>query len=234
MTLLRARLAPSRLIGSGQRTDYQHHETSSGGAPFTLPYPGGCSGEMTLTIVIADDSGSMAGLGGNDAVSQRYSEAALAFRHLAGSCTCGQEFGAVVHFDCPTSCDVGPVRLDGRGLRRIGQGLRQPPDALGASDLGPALARAAAMAAGFVSGQVRLVVFSDFLLTDADQTSVYAELAGFPGSVHAVVFTADPPRTLLDEPSVTVTAVNGAGQPGDVARAVLASLAERRIGSAAG
>ncbi len=196
-----------------------------------LPHPGSCSGQKTLTIVIADDSGSVAGLGGNDPVSQRYQEARIAFRHLAGHCSCRREFGAVLHFDYSTSYDVVPAGLDRRGLSRIEHGLQEPEDAGGSSDLGPSLARAKAMTAAFNGDHVQLVVFSDFLLTDADPESVYAELAKFPGTVHAVVLTVEPPRELLDEPGITVTEVSGTGLPGDVARALFTSMTARRIGS---
>ncbi len=232
MTLLSARLKPSRLIGSdSEGTTYRNDETDSDTAPFTLPHPGSCSGKKTLTIVICDDSGSVAGLGGTDPVSQRYQEARIAFRHLAGHCGCRREFGAVLHFDYSTSWDVAPAGLDRRGLSQIENGLQEPEGAGGSSALGPSLARAKAMTAAFNDDHVQLVVFSDFMLTDDDPASVYAELAKFPGTVHAIVLTVEPPRELLDEPGITVTGVSGTGLPGEVARALFASMTTRRIGS---
>ncbi|QLY30395.1 hypothetical protein H0264_35620 [Nocardia huaxiensis] len=229
-----ARLRRARLIGEGDNGVTFVPGKRSEAMGFSLPHPGRCSGEKTLTIAIFDDSGSVAGLGGNDPVSQRYREAQLALRHLAVACTCGKEFGAVLHFDCPTPQDVPVTRLRGRGLRRLVRGLAEPIGAFGTSDLAPALTAAEAMAEEFDGGQVQLVVFSDFLLTDRQPDAVLSELAEFPGAVHAVVLTANPPLVLTSDPGVTVTNVGGSSEAGEVARALLASLTEHRVGVATG
>ncbi|WP_433194324.1 hypothetical protein ACQP1G_37045 [Nocardia sp. CA-107356] len=229
MTLLSARLRRVTLIGKEAKPSTAHGRTAPA---FTLPHPGHCSGLRTLTIVITDDSASLTSPGGNDPVSQRYQEARIAFRHLANACTCGQEFGAVAHFDRPSSGDVAPVSLAGWGLRRLERGLRVPRLAAGTSRLGPVLAEAKVIAEAFAADLVQLVVFSDFLLTDQDVDGVLADLDNFPGQVHAVVLTASPQKQLFSGTSVTVTPVGIDAESGDVARALLRSLTAHRLAAA--
>ena len=229
MTLLHARLPRARLLGIDGTATRQ----SANQAPTcTLPDPGVCSGVRTLTIVVTDDSASLTDPKGNDPVSQRYQEARIAFRHLGSACTCGEEFGAVVHFDHPTERDVSPVPLVGRGLKRIERGLQVPRRAEGTSRLGPALKEATTMAGAFADGVAELVVFSDFLLIDQDVDGVLAELDNFPGQVQAVVLTASPQTQLLSGTAVTVTPVGIDSESGDVARALLRSLTAHRLTAA--
>ncbi|WP_253812859.1 hypothetical protein [Nocardia amikacinitolerans] len=176
----------------------------------------------------------MAGLGGNDPISRRYAEAQIAIRHVAAACSCKKECGAVLHFDQPSPWDVGPNRLHGRGLRRLSQGLQEPSGGYGSSCLLPSLRTAVTMATHFKGDAVQLIVFSDFLLADAEPDAALAELAKFPGAVHAVVLTTLPPVQLETEPNVTVTLIDGSSEPGAVARALVRSLCESRIGTATG
>ncbi|MCX4098053.1 hypothetical protein [Nocardia sp. alder85J] len=231
MTLLRARLQRAQVIGSGNDA---RSATGRGSAivPFTLPHPGDCSDARTLTIAIFDDSGSVAGLGGNDPISLRYQEAGIAFRHLANACACGHEFGAVLHFDHPSGCDVPPVRLDGRrGLRQIERGLREPPGEFGTSDLGPSLAAAKVMAERFNGDHVTLMVFSDFMLTDADPASVYATMETFPGLVCNMVLAATVPQELVDIPNGRLREIPADAESGAVAQVILQGLTEHRLGA---
>jgi uncharacterized protein with von Willebrand factor type A (vWA) domain len=109
-------------------------------------------------------------------------------------------------------------------------GLRTPPEAA-SSNLGPSLHAAYEAAAGHSQHQAALVVASDFQLFDPDLERVLADMAAFPGKVHAVVLRATPPAQLMQDARVTVTAVNYDSPVGAVARAVFGSLTTSRVGS---
>lgn len=231
--LPRAQLLPANLRSTGV-AHFTSGQSASAAPTFTLPPIGSCSGERTLTIGIFDDSPSVAGLGGNDPISRRYEEAQIALRHVAAACSCKKECGAVLHFDQPSPWDIGPNRLHGRGLRRLSQGLQEPSGGYGSSCLLPSLRTAVSMATHFKGDAVQLIVFSDFLLTDAEPDAALTELAEFPGAVHAVVMTTLPPVQLETELNVTVTVIDGSSEPGAVASALVRSLCESRIGTATG
>jgi hypothetical protein len=71
------------------------------------------------------------------------------------------------------------------------------------------------------------VVLSDFALLDADVEDVLAELATFPGDVHAVLLGSDASEHNFD-PAIAVTPVQQDDPPGAVARALFSSLMTHR------
>jgi hypothetical protein len=197
---------------------------------YHLGAAGRCDGRRKLFVFLLDDSGSVAGAGGNDPVQRRYAEARLAVRTLAGACRCGRELMAVLHWDAG-SHDVPPVRLDRPGAGRLLDGLVQPDDHAGSSQLGPALNRAAALSQHPSSRryQAHLVVLSDFQLLDGDPASVFARLNGFPGQVTAVVLGVEPDAR-LDADRVAVVPITAGDEPGALARALFGRLTEGRPG----
>jgi hypothetical protein len=191
--------------------------------------PGRCPGQPSLTITIFDDSGSVAAPAGNDPVSNRYAEAAAAFDALARRCRCGHCLAAVLHFDLVAG--AGPVPLKKRVPGVVQRTLAIPPQAAGCSLLGPSLAAAARMVEAVPSiRNLALVVFSDFQLFDPDPERVLADLAAFPGEVHAVALGSSPGITGLDPP-ITVTQLTSADSPGALGRALLRSLSRERRGA---
>lgn len=221
-------LRPSQVAGSGVLgypapvLPQQRHQLVVGD-------PGRCPGHPTLTIVIFDDSGSVIAPAGNDPVSNRYAEAAAAFDALARRCRCGRCLAAVLHFDLVGG--AGPLPLRRRVPRAVQRALATPPDAAGCSLLGPSLAAAARTVDGVPSVRsLALVVFSDFQLFDDDLGRVLADLAGFPGEVHAVALGSSPDTTGLD-PGITVTRLTNDDAPGALGRALLRSLAHGRRGA---
>lgn len=221
-TLLRSQLYGAVGPASGGRG-------RSSGAAFRLGDPGRPAEVPTLLITIFDNSGSVTSPAGTDPLSNRFAEVAHAFSVVArrGS---PHELGAVLHFDTPSSAEVGPVPLTRRGFTALRAGLRVPPEEAGSSELGPSLRRAFEIADTHPECAVTLVVLSDFLLLDPDPGQVLAELAAFPGDVHAVVLGCRLASDVLDE-RITVTHVEPDDQPGAVARALFASLIAHRPGS---
>ncbi len=196
---------------------------------YQLGNPGRPSLEPTITIVITDDSGSVIGPAGADPVSNRYEEASRAFRAI-GRRGGRHELGAVLHFDTPTSGDIGPTPLTRGGLERLRSGLHVPRDAAGTSYLGPSLNAAAALANRYTSHEATLVILSDFELFDDDIAQVLDDLAEFPGGVHAVVLGGTAMNGVLHD-RIRVTTANYDDAPGTVARAVFGGLTARRPGS---
>jgi len=191
--------------------------------------PGRCPGHASLLIVIFDDSGSVILPTGSDPVSNRYAEAGAAFDALARRCRCGQCQAAVLHFDLVGG--VGPLPLRRRVPTALSRALAIPPDAAGCSLLGPSLAAAARIVDRAPAVRdLKLVVFSDFQLFDPDLDRVLADLADFPGDVHAVALGANPDISRLD-PRITVTRLTAQDPPGALARALLRSLAQGRRGA---
>ncbi|MDM2096417.1 VWA domain-containing protein [Mycobacteroides abscessus] len=225
------RLGPA-LLGTGQGiTAGQPHERmdSAKVEPLRLGDPGPCPPGGATVFIVLDGSASVAGCGGNDPLSRRHSEAALAIRHVARACRCGRDRVALVPFDIASTGHVGPQPLTERGVRRLHHGLRQLSDECGlSSELGPALEVIEAQT-GAASGAVALVVFSDFLLTDSNPSAVLSRLHAFPGSVHAVVLGGQPPGVLLADPAVAVTRLTPSSPPGSAARAVFDGLTHYRI-----
>jgi len=221
-------LQPSRVAVSSVRGPAVTHQPAAREPRFELGNPGRCPGHPSLTIAIFDDSGSVAGPAGTDPVSNRYHEAAAAFQSLAKRCQCSQCWAAVVHFDLVGGCD--PVRLARRVPAKLRDALRVPKEAAGVSFLGSALYHASRIAN--VATDVRdmnLVVFSDFELFDPSLERVLADLAGFPGQVHAVVLGGHVPPGL--DPAIQVTPLTSADAPGAAARALLRSLSAGRRGA---
>jgi hypothetical protein len=185
----------------------------------------------TLLITICDNSGSVTSPGGTDPLSNRYAEAAHAFRIVARKGS-QRELGAVLHFDTPCSGDVEPVPITRTGLAQLQLGLGVPRDGAGSSRLGPSLTHAGELAAAHPEHAVTLVVLSDYLLLDPDPVAVLARLGAFPGTVHAVVLGGRHATGLPTE-HVTVTRIGRDDPPGAVAKAVFASLTRYRPGSRA-
>jgi len=222
-------LQPSRVAPSSLRAASVSRQKGSDRQPrFELGDPGRCPGHPSFTICLFDDSGSVAGPVGTDPLSNRYREAAAAFHALARNCRCGQCRAAVVHFDLVGGCE--PVRLARRVPHSLVETLAVPPEASGLSVLGSGLDQATRMAS--VAMDVRdlnLVVFSDFELFDPNLERVLADLAAFPGQVHAVVLGGHSGVTL--DPVIQVTRLTTEDVPGATARALLRSLTAGRRGA---
>ncbi|MEC3979640.1 hypothetical protein [Amycolatopsis sp. H20-H5] len=183
----------------------------------------------TLLIAVFDNSGSVTSPAGSDPLSNRFAEVAEAFRVVARKGS-RHEQGVVLHFDTPTSGDVGPVPITRRGLLALRAGLRVPPDGAGSSELAPSLRRAVEIAEAYPDHVVTLVVLSDFQLFDPELDQVLGELGSFPGDVHAVILGTLMPAGVLDQ-RITVTHIGHDDPPGAVARALFASLTTHRPGS---
>lgn len=217
----RSRLLEASLLGTGYTID------SGKPARLRLGPIGRCPSKPTLVITVADDSGSVTAPGGADPISNRYEEMRLAFKAVAGACTCGKELAAVVHFDSPYG-DVPPQRLNRRGLQALGAGLRVPLGGAGTSDLLPALVTARTLAETHPAHELVLVIFSDFELTDSDPAAVIDALETFPGEVHACFLGGSQTSRL---PGVDrVTTASHEDLPGIAAQAILGGLTLHRKG----
>ncbi|PWE06620.1 hypothetical protein DD630_05850 [Streptomyces sp. BSE7F] len=183
----------------------------------------------TLLIALFDNSGSVTSPIGTDPLSNRFAEVAHAFSVVARR-GARHELGAVLHFDVPSSGEVRPTPITRRGLARLRSGLHVPAGGAGTSELAPSLRRAVEIAEAHSEHATTLVVLSDFYLLDPDPPAVLAELAAFPGDVHAVVLDSRLSSEVLDE-HVTVTHVGHSDSPGVVARALFTSLVAHRPGS---
>src|SRR4051794_3385637 len=118
-TLLSPQLAGPALPGSGSSEQRpvagdRHLDVYPGN-------PGACPHEKVIYLNLFDNSGSITG--GNDPIGQRFEEVAHTLRHLSRFCKCGREFSSIVHFDTPTSGDVAPTKLNGKGLAALAEGL---------------------------------------------------------------------------------------------------------------
>lgn len=195
-------------------------------ADYDLGNPGRPTAVPTLLIAVSDDSGSVIATGGSDPLANRYAEMDRAFSAIAtrGS---RRELAAVLHFDSPCDADVPPRPLTRRSLRALRRGLSAPTGRHGSSELGPSLRRATSLAQQRAKHKATLVVLSDFALLDADVAAVLAELAAFPGDVHAVLLGGDASEHNFD-PSIAVTPVHQGDPPGAVARALFSSLMTHR------
>ncbi|MFI5709010.1 hypothetical protein [Kribbella sp. NPDC051620] len=222
-------IRPAHLLAAELRWASGSTRTNRPKVSYQLGNPGRPSPEPTITIVITDDSGSVIGPAGADPVSNRYEEAWRAFQAI-GRRGSRHELGAVLHFDTPTSGDIGPTPLTTGGLQRLRSGLHVPRDAAGTSYLGPSLNAATAMANHYTNHEATLVVLSDFELFDDNIGNVIDDLAKFPGDVHAVVLGGTPMNDVLHD-RIRVTPANYDDAPGTVARAVFGGLTARRPGS---
>lgn len=223
--LLPSSLLPGRLLASTT----PGKPISPPDPSYRLGDPGRPAAVPTLIISTLDSSGSVTSPIGTDPPSNRFAEVATAFSVVARKGS-RHELGAVLHFDTPSRSDVEPVPITRRGLVALRAGLRVPPDGAGSSELGPSLHRTVEIAQAHPDHAATLVVLSDFLLLDPDSTQVLAELAAFPGDVHAVVLSTRLPAGVLDK-RITVTHVGRDDPPGAVARALFASLITHRPGS---
>lgn len=194
----------------------------------TLGDVGRCPHTATCTWLLFDSSGSVSGTHGTDPIARRFDEALLALRAVARRCRCRGERVGITHFDHPTSLDLAPTALAGRGWRRVARSLTIPPDAAGQSLLRPSLEATFEQVELLPGHAATCVVFSDFLLFDDDLPALYEQLASFPGTTHAVCLRAFPPTALVDDPRVTVTHIDGNAARGSVANAVLAGLTVHR------
>lgn len=224
--LLSSSLLPGRLLGDA----LPNTAVRPTGPGYALGQPGRPAKVPTLLIAIFDNSGSVTWPAGTDPLSNRFAEVNQAFSLVARH-GAQHELGAVLHFDTPSCGEVGPVPITRTGIRQLRWGLRIPPDGAGSSRLGPSLHRAAGIAQAHPDHEITLVVLSDFQLFDVDPPAVLAELAAFPGTVHAVVLGS------LKDASIptgdVVTRVRQGDAPGAVAKAVFASLTRHRPGSRA-
>lgn len=221
--LQRGRLAPSHLLGTGGGTARGPRNDLN----IVLGNPGSCPTEPTLVISINDDSGSM--LGGSDSTGLRYTEFGIAIDRVRRRCRCDRELVAVLHMNRTTSADRAPLPLNRRANTDIAGGLVVPSDGDGASTMGDTLRRATELAASYPNHRAVLAAFSDYELTD-NLTQLTADLAAFPGKVHAIVMRSQPPRPLLDSDAITVTHVAAGAAPGALAQALFTALTTHRPG----
>jgi len=222
--LQRSQLALSHLLGTGGVTGTPPKPTFRIG----LGHPGNCPTKPTLLICIFDDSGSM--LGGSDSTGHRYLEAELAFERISRRCACDREMAAILHMNRPTSADRPALLLNRRAKSDLVGGLMVPRDGDGASAMADTLARAHQIATVHPDHRATLVAFSDYELVD-NMPTLTADMASFPGSVHAVVMRSKPPAELIAEDTITVTHVANGEPPGAVARALFASITAHRPGA---
>ncbi len=192
---------------------------------------GKCPEVPVLLITTADNSGSVVGVGGNDACGNRFQEMRLAIEAVAKRCKCGDELVAMLNFDSPNSGDVPPTPLR-NGVAGLERGLEIPRDGSGCSLLGPSLSKARQIADRYPDHHVVFIALSDFQLFDGDVAGVLRAFTDFPGQPHAVVLRSAVPQALVDDLRVIVTPVNPSDPAGTVARAVFTALtATRRIRS---
>ena len=191
-----------------------------------LGRPGRCADRPVLLIGVFDNSGSITG--GNDGVGRRFDEFGFAVAPVASRCRCRSDAVSVLHFDTPTSGDLGPVPV--RGSRAaLARALAAPHDGAGCSSLSASLTAAERLAAAHPTHESVLVVCTDFELFDPPGT--LDRLAAFPGQVHGVALRSAPPPELVADPRVTVTHVTYDSPPGTLARAVFCALTADRPGA---
>lgn len=226
--LLDGQRLPPQILGAATTPAPKEYVASDDPEPIVLGDPGSCTACGSQTWMLIDSSPSVDDSDGNDPLSRRYDETALAIRHVAAACRCGRDRIALVPFDTGSPEHVAPQPLTTRGVRRLDRGLQRLAATCGmSSQLGPALDRVEAQHVRGESG-LAVVVFSDFLLTDHNPTSVMSRLRAFPGHVHAVVLGAQPPSVLVTDPNITVTRLTPASPPGAAARAVFEGLTRFR------
>ena len=190
----------------------------------TMQPAGPCPHGGTTVFIVLDESASVTAGGGNDPLSRRHAETALAIRHVASACRCRKDRVALVPFDRGSAGYVAPQPLTVQGVRRLTRGLERLSGGWGlSSELDPPLSDVENQV-GQVRGAVAVVVFSDFLLTDTNPSAVVSRLRSFPGYVHAVVLGALPPAVLVTDPTVAVSRLTPSSKPGSAARAVFDGL----------
>lgn len=200
-----------------------------------LGLPGRCPARDGLTrhVCCYDDSGSIVGHGGNDCLSRRYQETAIALDLLGRHCRCGRELVGVVHFDTGL-LDVAPSPVGtASGLKAVHEALQIPPHAPGISTVGPALDVAEKFAVD--EPLTTLVIASDFLLSDTGRVGELVDAKPTWVDYVHLVSLGQPPFVAQAEapPWVTVTSLGAPGtdqtrQPGEVAKAMHASFTRTR------
>lgn len=218
-------LPPSAVIsevrggGLGRVPSATGYRLGSPGRPPKLP----CRHSLLF-----DNSGSVDGLGGNDPVRQRFTEAWQAIQLLARAGGTRTEVG-ITSFDVPFGLvEPGPLD-DHEHLAELRRNLRSGTG--GSSWLTQSLEIAIGWATARPDWTHVTTIFSDFELFDDDQ--IWARLASFPGDVHAVVLGAEPDPRLLSE-NVLITRVAANDPPGSVATALWSSLTTGRKGTRRG
>ncbi len=177
-----------------------------------------------------DDSGSL--MTGNDPVGARYAEATAAIRHIAASATTAMQQLTIFRFDHPDVPPVGPLPLHTKpSLATVLAAVKPPPGITGSSALTPAMMAMNRAAEKEPDADHVAVIFSDFELLDLNLCQPYAEIAAFPGLVHAVVMNATPPAALLALPNVLISQVSSLDPPGRLAAALAHSLGRFRPGA---
>ncbi|MFT4259485.1 hypothetical protein [Microbacterium sp.] len=195
-----------------------------------LGWPGLDATRPSLDLILFDDSGSVTAPVGTDPVGGRFREAWQAIRVVGSWSVTNRAKVAVLHFDHPVGASP-VVTLSDRHLSTVLEPSLQTPRAgAGTSDLLPSLEAAEILAFEHPGHDVRLTVFSDFELTDADPDAALSSLLAFPGTVHAVVLGGQPPLDLIDAAGVTVTPLRASDPPGSFAAAVHRSLTATRRG----
>jgi hypothetical protein len=195
-----------------------------------LGWPGLDPVRPSLDLINFDDSGSVVSVGGSDPIGNRFTEAARAVEVVHEWCITKRAKVAVLHFDYPLKPGSRVMPLSAsRTLVALRGELRTPTNGVGTSDLTPSLSQAEVLAATHPDHDVRLTILSDFELTDADPSDVFARLLAFPGEVHAVVLNAEPPTDLRGE-NITITRLRHGDTPGALAAAIHRSLTATRRG----
>jgi hypothetical protein len=231
--LLSAELLPAVLVSRRATVARRAHASAAEEAyvrQIVLGRAGACPDRPTLSMFLFDNSGSVAGVAGNDPVGARFLEARVAIERLARHCRCGKELVAILHFDTPTSTDLAPRPLTKANTAAIRNSLKIPYDGAGRSLLGPSLRAARKLADSHADHRAVLVALTDFELFDADLGSVMRDYVGFPGRVHAASLRTEPPAVLTESPKVTVTRINAGDPPGTLAQAIFGALVEDRPG----
>lgn len=226
LTVNPSRLLVPRRLGGDEAPGTQRASARRDPAALaiTLERPGPCPPGGVTVFIVLDESASVAASGGNDPLARRHAETALAIRHVASTCRCRADQVGLVPFDHGSRGFVAPQALNAAGVRRLTRGLERLSSGYGiSSELDPPL-KFVETHAGHQRGSVAMVVFSDFLITDANPSGVIARLRTFPGYLHAVVLGALPPSVLAADPNVTVTRLTPSSPPGEAARAVFDGL----------
>jgi len=180
-----------------------------------------------LDVFCFDSSGSVVAPLGNDPVGNRFGEAKAAIRLVAQWTYSNRSKVAVIHFDHPVGASEVVSLNDRRLPRKLGPSLGNPGGS-GTSDLLPSLIEIEQLASAHPDHDVRATIFSDFELTDDRPDEVFARLARFPGTVHAVVLGGNVPPDLVEADNVTVTTLCSDDAPGAFAATVLRSLTATR------
>lgn len=212
-------IAPSTLVTSPKRS-----------RAVQLGNPGADPATPCLTLLCFDDSGSLSS--SNDPIGMRYEEAKRTITWLADASRTSSQQVTIFRFDHPIVQPVGPLPLHARKGRAALISAVEPPQGItGSSALTPSMMAMNRLAEKHKSADRIAVIFSDFQLFDHNPDQPYAEIAAFPGIVHAVVMNAMPPEKLHALPNVLVTRVSATDPPGMLAAALAHSLTFSRPGA---